>query len=353
MVKLAGITASDVTYEPGVGDARITIAAVRAGARRAVGIDLDPVRVEESRANVKAAGLSDKIDIRLGDALEQPDLGQMTVVLLYMGDHFNMLIRPYLWKQLPVGARVVSHRFLMGDDWPPDKTVTVKDEYGLPLRRAPLDDHRGAQAGEVKAGKCGWLATRSSNHPAVHLRWPDCQPATVDTLRVNQSEGWRRRPDLNRGWRFCRPGKPHFRDRCESTTCGFTEGNLPFFTVRGLRGLRGLSLAIGTIQGQGQRNRATCYPSSSAARLIPEHRLSAPAAADSLRGNLLAEGRRIDQATKAEEARVAAQGRDSWRQSRVSAEGITAPSTQRPGNLPARVGARAGPRRSAGSLAAC
>jgi uncharacterized protein (TIGR03000 family) len=131
MVKLAGITAGDVTYEPGVGDARITIAAVKAGARRGVGIDLDPARVEESRANVAAAGLGDKIDIRLGDALEQPDLGQMTVVLLYMGDHFNLLIRPYLWKQLPVGARVVSHRFLMGNDWPPDKTVTVKDEYGL------------------------------------------------------------------------------------------------------------------------------------------------------------------------------------------------------------------------------
>lgn len=131
MVKLAGITASDVIYEPGVGDARITIAAVKAGARRGVGIDLDPERVEESRANVQAAGLSDKIDIRLGDALEQTDLGSMTVVLVYMGDHFNMLIRPYLWKQLPVGARIVSHRFKMGDDWPPDKTVELNDEYGL------------------------------------------------------------------------------------------------------------------------------------------------------------------------------------------------------------------------------
>lgn len=129
MVKLAGITASDVTYEPGVGDARITIAAVKAGARRAVGIDLDPQRVEESKANVNAAGLADKIDIRLGDALEQPDLGSMTVVLLYMGDHFNMLIRPYLWRQLPVGARVVSHRFLMGD-WKPDRTISLPDEYG-------------------------------------------------------------------------------------------------------------------------------------------------------------------------------------------------------------------------------
>src|SRR5688572_11449291 len=129
MVKLAGVTANDVTYEPGCGDARITIAAVKGGARRGVGVDLDPERVKESRANVQAAGLSDRIEIRQGDALEQPDLGSMTVVLLYMGDHFNMLIRPYLWKQLPVGARVVSHRFLMGD-WKPDKTVTVDGEYG-------------------------------------------------------------------------------------------------------------------------------------------------------------------------------------------------------------------------------
>jgi uncharacterized protein (TIGR03000 family) len=131
MVKLAGVTPNDVTYEPGVGDARITIAAVKAGARRAVGVDLDPERVKESRANVEKAGLSSKIEIRQGDALEQPDLGSMTVVFLYMGDHFNMLIRPYLWKQLPVGARVVSHRFLMGD-WKPDKTVTVTDDNGLP-----------------------------------------------------------------------------------------------------------------------------------------------------------------------------------------------------------------------------
>jgi len=46
-------------------------------------------------------------------------------VFLYMGDHFNMLIRPVLWRMLKPGARVVSHRFMMGD-WQPDKTVTVQ-----------------------------------------------------------------------------------------------------------------------------------------------------------------------------------------------------------------------------------
>lgn len=130
MVKLAGITPADVVFEPGCGDARITIAAVKAGARRGVGIDIDPDRVEESRANVKAAGLEDRIEIRLADALDIKDLSDASVVLLYMGDHFNMLIRPALWKQLKVGARVVSHRFLMGD-WKPDETVAVGGVEGF------------------------------------------------------------------------------------------------------------------------------------------------------------------------------------------------------------------------------
>jgi uncharacterized protein (TIGR03000 family) len=129
MVKLAGVSASDVVYEPGCGDARITIAAVKAGARRGVGIDIDPDRVTESRANVKAAGLDKQIEIRLGDALDIRDLPDASVVFLYMGDHFNNLIRPALWKQLKVGSRVVSHRFLMGD-WKPDKTVTVSSAEG-------------------------------------------------------------------------------------------------------------------------------------------------------------------------------------------------------------------------------
>jgi uncharacterized protein (TIGR03000 family) len=129
MVKLAGVTSRDVAFEPGCGDARVTIAAVKGGARKAVGIDIDPDRVAESRTRVKEAGLSDRIEIRLGDALDIKDLSTASVVFLYMGDHFNMLIRPILWRDLKVGARVVSHRFLMGD-WKPDKTVTITSEEG-------------------------------------------------------------------------------------------------------------------------------------------------------------------------------------------------------------------------------
>ena len=130
MVEMASVTPKDVIYEPGCGDARITIAAIRAGARRGVCVDIDPERARESKANVQAAGFADRIDVREGDALDVKQLSDVTVVLLYMGEHFNMLIRPVLWRELPVGARVVSHRFDMGD-WKSDESIAQPGEDGI------------------------------------------------------------------------------------------------------------------------------------------------------------------------------------------------------------------------------
>ena len=129
MVKLAGVKKDDVIYEPGCGDARISIACIKAGAKKGVGVDLDPERIAESKANVKAAGVEKQLEIRQADALDLKDFGDTTVVMLYMGNEFNALIRPVLWKNLKVGTRIVSHRFTMGD-WKPTKTINIKGEDG-------------------------------------------------------------------------------------------------------------------------------------------------------------------------------------------------------------------------------
>lgn len=129
MVTLAAVGPDDVVYEPGCGDARITTAAIRAGARRGICIDIDPDQAFESKTNVELAGLADRIDVREGDALDVKDLSDVSVVFLYMGDHFNMLVRPVLWRELKVGSRIVSHRFTMGD-WTPDRTVAVSSDQG-------------------------------------------------------------------------------------------------------------------------------------------------------------------------------------------------------------------------------
>jgi tRNA A58 N-methylase Trm61 len=126
MIELAGVTDRDVVFEPGCGDARILIAAVRAGARAGVGIDIDPDLAEVAYARVRNAGLAERIEIRWGNALDV-DMSRATVVFLFMGDGFNREIRPRLWKELPVGARVVSNDYAMGD-WKPDRTVRVDAE---------------------------------------------------------------------------------------------------------------------------------------------------------------------------------------------------------------------------------
>lgn len=136
MIKLGGVKAGDIAYEPGPGDGRVLIAAVKAGAKKAVGIDIDPKKVAEATDNVKKNKLQDKITIIEGDALKDRDYSEATIVFLYMGNEFDALIKPILEKQLKPGTRIVSHRFLLGD-WAPDKSITVTgmdgDEYKLHL----------------------------------------------------------------------------------------------------------------------------------------------------------------------------------------------------------------------------
>jgi uncharacterized protein (TIGR03000 family) len=136
MIELGGVKKGDIVYEPGPGDGRVLIACVKKGAAKGVGIEIDPKKVVEATENVKKAGLEKEIKIIEGDALKDRDYSEATVVMLYMGNEFNNLLRPVLEKQLKPGTRIVSHRFVMGD-WAPDKTITVTgmdgDEYKLHL----------------------------------------------------------------------------------------------------------------------------------------------------------------------------------------------------------------------------
>ena len=124
MIALAEVSGEDVVYEPGCGDARLLIASIKAGARKGLGVDIDPDLAEVAYAEVKKAGVEDQVEIRWGNALAV-DMSEATVVFLFMGEAFNLVMRPLLWKQLRVGARVVSNDFHMGD-WKPDRTLRVE-----------------------------------------------------------------------------------------------------------------------------------------------------------------------------------------------------------------------------------
>ncbi len=57
------------------------------------------------------------------------DVSDATVVTLYLLSSSNLKLRPRLTSQLPVGARIVSHAFSMGD-WVADEIDRFSDERG-------------------------------------------------------------------------------------------------------------------------------------------------------------------------------------------------------------------------------
>lgn len=128
MLWMASVGKDDVVYDLGSGDGRIVIAAVRDfGARRGVGIEIDPNRIRESRKNAQKAGVTDRVEFIQGDLFTN-DFRQASVVTLFLGHGSNIKLRPKMLRILKPGTRIVSHQFDMGE-WQPDKTLTVRRAY--------------------------------------------------------------------------------------------------------------------------------------------------------------------------------------------------------------------------------
>lgn len=122
MMKLAGVTANDVVYDLGSGDGALLIAAAKLGAR-AIGVDIDPQRIEEAAANVRKAGVEDRVTLVRGDIFDsRVEIRDATVVTLYLLQRLNEKLMPRLKDELRPGTRVVSHAFSMGPTWLPDQT---------------------------------------------------------------------------------------------------------------------------------------------------------------------------------------------------------------------------------------
>jgi hypothetical protein len=124
MLEIANVNKADLLYDLGSGDGRIVITAAKKYGARGVGIDLDPQRVAEARAHAKEAGVEDRVKFIVGD-LFRTDFSDATVVTLFLYSDVNRRLRPELWRQLKVGARVVSYLWDMGKEWPPEKTEVV------------------------------------------------------------------------------------------------------------------------------------------------------------------------------------------------------------------------------------
>lgn len=142
MLRMAGVKKQDVVYDLGCGDGRMLVLAAQKYGCRAVGYDIDPVRVRESRENVARNGVGSLVEI-IQEDIFKVDLAEATVLPIYLLPEMNRRLLPQLEKLKP-GSRIVCHDYGL-DGIIPDETRTVISNednashilmlYTTPLRR--------------------------------------------------------------------------------------------------------------------------------------------------------------------------------------------------------------------------
>jgi SAM-dependent methyltransferase len=140
MLELAQVTKDDLLYDLGCGDGRIVVTAAKRYGCKAVGYDIDPVRVKESLQNVQKNNVGHLVSIEQKDIFTL-DLSKANVITLYLLPRLNVKLFPQLEKLKP-GSRIVSHNFQMrGVE--PDKVIKLysnedHDKHKIYLWTIPL-----------------------------------------------------------------------------------------------------------------------------------------------------------------------------------------------------------------------
>lgn len=147
MLELAQPQENELLYDLGCGDGRIVVRAAEKYACRAVGFDIDPMRVNEARENSRRHGVEDRVTIQKQDIFTL-DLAQADIVTLYLLPRLNEKLIPQL-ERLKPKSRVVSHDFDL-PGFVPNQIVEFTNTEGertrvlylwiAPLRRS---EHKG------------------------------------------------------------------------------------------------------------------------------------------------------------------------------------------------------------------
>jgi precorrin-6B methylase 2 len=137
MLEMSGVGPSDVVYDLGSGDGRIVVEAARTYHARAVGIEVDPLRVLFSRMAATFLHQNGRVRVVWGNFFHT-NLSEATIVTMFLSQGTNRRLKSKLMAELKPGTRVVSYVWTF-DDWMPtsidsDDRLTM---YVVPERAGP------------------------------------------------------------------------------------------------------------------------------------------------------------------------------------------------------------------------
>jgi predicted O-methyltransferase YrrM len=134
----------------GLGDLLVMGAADRGA--RGVGVEMDGERVRQANANVKAARVTDKVQIKHANMITEPHMkdwiAAADIIYIYLLSKANETIRPMLEEHMGENTVVISHDFRM-----PGWSAFKRENVGDP------DSNR--------------------NHTLYAYLWPECRTGQV------------------------------------------------------------------------------------------------------------------------------------------------------------------------------
>jgi SAM-dependent methyltransferase len=142
MFEMAKVNKNDVIFDLGCGDGRILFMAAKKFGSRGIGVELNPERIVDAMDQAKKYDVGTLVEIRYGDALKVKDIGDASVVVLYMFPEFMDLWRPIALDKLKPGTRIVSHDYSWRDEsWKPVQsevvTSTMRREHKVIMWHVP------------------------------------------------------------------------------------------------------------------------------------------------------------------------------------------------------------------------
>lgn len=105
--KFANVNDSDVVYDLGSGDGTLLITAAKEFGARAVGVEIDPLRVWISKIAILFSGQKKQIRIVRKNFFEA-DIKDVTVLFMYLVPKTLARLKPKILKEISPGTRIVT-----------------------------------------------------------------------------------------------------------------------------------------------------------------------------------------------------------------------------------------------------
>jgi predicted O-methyltransferase YrrM len=124
MLEAGKVQAGELVYDLGSGDGRVVIMAAQQFGARAVGFEIDPQHVKQSRAQIKKLGLGALASIEEKNLLDA-DFSKPDLIFVYLLPDSNEKLRPLLEQHVRPGTRIVAHDFQF-NEWQAEEVISVE-----------------------------------------------------------------------------------------------------------------------------------------------------------------------------------------------------------------------------------